>query len=119
MLKRETTMVLAGRLRFIGLVVAIAWAAFWSLFGLASGLGEGLWAEGVVAHAVVPGGVFLAAALIAWRWQAAGALLLVAAASAAAGYFPSAHTAEGFAMIALPGLVAGGLLLADLVARRW
>ena len=43
---------------------------------------------GILMQTVMPGLLFLAAALIAWRWQALGGVLLIAAGLAAGAYFP-------------------------------
>ena len=101
-----------------GRVLGLLWGGFWTAFGLLSGLGERLSVPGILMHAVMPGLLFLAAALIAWRWQALGGVLLIAAGLAAGAYFPWARTVPGILVLPLPGIVAGLLMLADVAVRR-
>ena len=55
----------------------MAWAGWWLFFGIASGLGEKLSPAGVVMHALVPGGLALAGAIVGWRWPGIGGGLLI------------------------------------------
>jgi hypothetical protein len=52
--------------------------AFWLWFGIASAAAERLGGINWLGHIVVPGGVLVVTALIAWRWPVAGAALLIA-----------------------------------------
>jgi hypothetical protein len=106
------------RPRLAARVLALAWAVFWSGFGLLSGIGEGGGFEAVLVHTLIPGLVFLAAALIAWRWELAGGLLLALAGLATLLMYPLATTAGGFLALPLPGLVAAGLFWAGSLGRR-
>jgi hypothetical protein len=99
--------------------LAIVWAGFWTWFGLASGISEGQRPLGVLLHTMVPGGLFLISALIAWRWSFAGGVLLlleglatlVAYPLMTQGRFPVQTIAFVLATMALPPLIAGVLLL--------
>lgn len=98
-------------------VLAVVWAGFWIWFGLASGLGEGLDPLGVLMHTVVPGGIFGLLAILAWRREALGGSLLLAVGILAAVFYPlrvrgwRAFYLPILLTMALPPLVAGGLLL--------
>jgi hypothetical protein len=96
--------------RVVARAMALVWAAFWFLFGLASGLGEGLGPIGAVMH-TVPGVIFLVSALIAWRWEAVGAVLLLLEAPMISGFFHVRDPAL-LAILPLPPLLAGCLFLA-------
>jgi hypothetical protein len=95
--------------------------AFWLWFGIASAVAERLGAMNWLGHLVVPGGVFVVTALVAWRWPVAGALLLIAEGLfIAIAYpltfgrrFPIFTTIMVWLTMAAPPLVAGALLLAD------
>jgi hypothetical protein len=93
--------------------IALIWAGWWTLFGLLAGIGEGYDLSGVFLHTLVPGLVFLAAAVIAWRWEVIGGILLLLEGSGTLIMFWFARTIEGFATLALPPLVAGLLFLAN------
>ena len=56
--------------------LALAWAGFWTFFGIASGMAEGLSPLGILVHGSFPGLLFLVSALIAWRRAPAGSWLL-------------------------------------------
>jgi hypothetical protein len=58
-------------------ILGILWAGFWTWFGAASGIAEGLTPFGVLRYAAVPGLVFVLLLVIAWRWEAVGGGLLV------------------------------------------
>jgi hypothetical protein len=100
--------------RQVAKVLALAWGGWWTFFGLASGIGERLGPLGVVVHTLVPGGVFLATALLACRRERAGAVLLLSEALIAAAYAGLGRPYSGFLLLtlALPPFAAGLLLLA-------
>ncbi len=106
-------------LRNIALCLALLWAGWWTFFGLASGFGERLSLVGVVVHTAVPGIVFLASALAAWRWTVVGGivllieglLVLIIYPIMVAGRFPKATIAFVLLTMAVPPLLAGCLLL--------
>lgn len=107
-------------LRYSALILALIWAGWWTFFGLASGIGEGSKPVGVLLHTAAPGLIFLASAVIAWRWERIGAIvLLVEGALILIGYpllfrrFPLSTILFVLLTMALPPLVAGCLLLAD------
>jgi hypothetical protein len=97
--------------------------AFWLWFGIASAAAERLGSMNWIGHLVVPGGVFVVTALVAWRWPVAGALLLVAEGLfVAIAYpltfgrrFPIFTTIMVWLTMALPPALAGVLLLLDRV----
>jgi hypothetical protein len=91
--------------------VALVWAGWWTIFGLVGGIGEGLDAAGVAMHTAVPGLLFLLAAVIAWRWELPGAVLLAVAGIATVSVYGFARTPEGFLLLTLPPLLAAGLFL--------
>jgi hypothetical protein len=72
--------------RYVARALALAWGGWWTFFGLASGIGERLTPLGVLVRALLPGGVFLATVLLIWRWERAGAVLLLLEALLAAAY---------------------------------
>ena len=59
-------------MRYVARALALIWAGWWTFFGLASGLAEGLSPAGVLLHATLPGLIFLVSAVITWRWEAIG-----------------------------------------------
>ena len=63
-------------LRSLGRALTLLWGLFWALFGLLSGLGEGMDVVGTVVHITVPGLIFLATALLAWRFEKVGGAVL-------------------------------------------
>jgi hypothetical protein len=99
--------------------LALLWGAFWTWFGLASGIGEGLDPAGIFFHAALPGLVFLATAGLAWRWETIGGvalvleglLVMVAYPLMVHGRFPLATILFVELTMALPPLAAGVLFL--------
>jgi hypothetical protein len=104
-------------MRDIARILALVWAGWWTFFGLASGLGEGLDPSGVAIHIAMPGLIFLIVALIAWRWEAIGGILLglvglivlIAYPATTYGRLPPATISFAVLTMALPPLVAGML----------
>jgi hypothetical protein len=92
---------------------------FWLWFGIASAAGEGLGPANWFAHLVGPGGILLATAAIAWRRPSAGAVLFILEGLVVlVGYpmlanrrFPLATILFVVLTMAVPPMVAGGLLL--------
>ena len=99
--------------RNLGRGLALVWAGWWTAFGLGSGIGEGQDWLGVLLHMIVPGLIFLASAIVAWRREAPGGVLLIAEGLLSLFYYPFARTPLGLATLALPPIVAGGLFLWD------
>jgi len=94
--------------------LAVCWAAWWTFFGLASGLGEGGGISATLLHTAVPGGLFAALCLVAWRYERAGGVLLVLAGILSAVAFRVRLTQEAWFLLltlVLPPVVAGVLLL--------
>jgi hypothetical protein len=99
--------------RRVARALALAWGGWWTFFGLASGIGEGLTPPGVLVHTLVPGGLFLTTALLAWRWERVSALLLLLEALLAAAYAGLGRNWFVFLLLtlSLPPFIAGLLLL--------
>lgn len=105
-------------LRSLARAIALLWAAWWTFFVWATVASEGfLWPGPAVAAAL--GVLFLGSALLAWRWQHIGGLLLtVEGLLVVIGYpqmmagVPSATVTTVLLTLALPPLVAGALCLA-------
>lgn len=105
-------------LRKIARVLTVLWAGGWVLFGLSSGLYEGMKPTGVLLHTALPGLIFLLTAVIAWRWEVLGGKLLmfegllifVIFPVIAAGSIPFTGILFVILTMALPPLVAGFLL---------
>ena len=98
-------------------ILAMLWAAFWTWFGLASGIAEGLSPAGVLVHNAVPGLFFVLLLLVAWRWEPVGGILLVLAGLFIAVAYPLAFrkplgiTIPTLLTMALPPLLGGILFL--------
>ena len=109
----------AGRWLYRAAVgVAFAWAIWWILFSLMSGIAESGDLLGGLIHVLVPGLVYLAAAVLAWwKWRA-GAILLAIEGLATLWFFTFARTPLGLLILALPPLAAALLfVLADRAGR--
>jgi len=102
----------------------IAWSlefavvAFWLWFGVMSAVSERAGWQNVVAHLLVPGGVFAIIAAIAWRWRLAGAILMIAAGGAIfvvyplifGEFFPTSTIVFVLLTMAAPPVAAGVML---------
>ena len=107
-------------MRGIARGLALIWAAWWTIFGLLSGAGEGV--RGLLANApnALPGLAFLVSAAVAWKWEAVGGgllilegvIVLVAYPMMTHGRFPLSTITLVLLTMALPPLVAGILFLA-------
>lgn len=108
-------------MRYIARALALIWAGWWAFFGPASALVEGLDRVGVLIHTAMPGLVFLVSAIIAWKWETVGGVLLVlegimvliAHAAMTYGRFPLLTIIFVLLAMALPPWVAGILFLAN------
>ncbi len=106
------------QIRKIARVLTMLWASGWILFGLSSGLYEGMTLRGVLLHTALPGLVFLLTTIVAWRWEVIGGkllmfeglLILVIFPVIAAGSIPFSGILFVILTMALPPLVAGFLL---------
>ena len=102
-----------------GRIVAMLWGGWWTFFGVACGLGEGIGFGGTLMHALLPGGLFLAMALVSFRWVTAGGyallgtgiVVLVGYPLMAYGKFSVTTIITVLLMIALPPLLAGAGIL--------
>src|ERR1051326_2579119 len=61
---------------YAGRALALSWAGFWLWFGIASGIGEKEGIFNLIRHVLMPGGIGMLTALLAWRWARAGGALL-------------------------------------------
>lgn len=98
--------------------IALVWGGFWTWFGLSAALDRGLGWTGVAVQAAVPGLFFLALAVIPFRWEGAGGLLLIVEALVVAigypimvGVSPVRTVLFVELSMALPPLVAGALFI--------
>lgn len=107
-------------MRYLARTVALLWAGWWVFFGLTSSLSEGLRPVDILIHAAIPGLVFVISAIIAWRWEAIGGVLLlqigllvlIAYIVMAYNRFPLSTITVVLLAMALPPLVAGALCCA-------
>ena len=108
-------------MRYVAGALALVWAGFWSFFGLASGIGEGLSLSRVLAHATMPGLIFLASSVVAWRTHVIGAVvLLIEGLAVLIAYpvmtyhdFPFSTIVFVLLTMAVPPLVAGFLFISS------
>lgn len=106
-------------MRIGALIVALGWAVFWTWFGLASGISEGLNVIGVIIHTSVPGLVFLGTVALAWKWGLVGGIMLILEGIIIAigyplmvgGRFPFETILFILLTMALPPFVSGVLLV--------
>ena len=94
----------------IARAILVAWAAFWTWFCIASAIGEKEGWVGALMHQV-PAAIMVLSTVIGWRWpRAGGALLIAEGIYVASGQWVRPHL-QLFAMLGLPPLIAGILLL--------
>lgn len=105
--------------RWAARLLSIAWAAWWIFFGIDSALRSGASIDGIIMQSVMPGGFFLASALMALRWEILGGIVLfIEGAILTIGYpiiagrtFDIGKLMFVEITMALPALIAGILLL--------
>lgn len=108
-------------LRYGARLLALIWAGWWVLFGLLSGIEEGLNWLGTLVHTAVPGLFFLMITLFLWWREEIGGTLLVLVGILVAvwypimvyGRFPLATILFVLATMALPPLLSGTVCLLD------
>lgn len=105
-------------------VVSLGWGVFWAWFGFASGAAEYA-SVGDVAVEMMPGLLFLAVALLAWKHPAPGGALLMALAIvtftaywAGTETAPSVHRLGPALLLSLPPLASGALFLSSVPPQR-
>ncbi|MGB9610287.1 MAG: DUF7670 domain-containing protein [Bryobacteraceae bacterium] len=105
--------------RAVARVVSLGWGVFWAWFGFASGVAEYASVADIFLQ-TLPGLIFIAVSLLAWRHPAPGGTLLVALAIVVfTAYWAGAENgpaAQGLAtglLLALPPLTSGVLFLAS------
>lgn len=95
--------------------LALAWGAWWAIFGVAAGIGEGLGVMGTIMH-TVPGLVFFACAAVARRWNVVGGVLLMVVGVASLwffGYLPhGVFTMAGIVLGVAPVVLGAVIALA-------
>ena len=104
----------AKRLRYVALALGAAWACWWVFFETAEAVGDGQFGQAILFVVVMFGAV-----AVAWRWPGIGATLFLAEGAAAIVMFAPAWARHShlaaflllFAMMPLPPLAAGILLL--------
>ncbi len=104
----------AKRMRQVALALGLAWACWWVFFAIAEAFASHQFWEALAFLVVMPGTVALA-----WKWPAIGGVLFLVEGMAAIGMyapmwlrrFPPLQIAALFAMMPLPPLAAGILLL--------
>jgi len=106
-------------LRWIARAILVLWALFWLYFNIGSGIDEiGRYGVGAMYGHFAMAAIILVAALIAWFFEGAGGILLIAL-GLAGGYLLVTHFSRwaGFTVptLALPALIAGVLL----VVNQW
>ena len=101
-------------------VLVIIGIAFWLWFGIGSAYIERAGPFNWLMHILVPGGIFMLSALVAWRWQGIGGALLLLEGIVALGFIASAFLRGRFTAstltlmcltLSLPPLAAGLLFL--------
>ena len=112
-------------MRLGGRILAVLWAGFWLWFGFASGIVEELGPYGILKHTITPGGYFLLTVLVLFRWERAGAWLLLAAGVITAVWYPLLVGLQRMEWIvfvvplmSLPPLLSGFLILRSCRRRR-
>lgn len=114
------------RCRGAWILVIIA-IVFWLWFGIGSAMMEDDGWFNWLMHILIPGGIFILSAGIAWRWERIGGVMFVAAGVAATGFLTAAvlgGRSNPYTMLlmlltlALPPLLAGTLLLICSRRRR-
>jgi hypothetical protein len=107
--------------RWIARGIIIAWAAWWIFFSIASGIAEmpdlGLMA--LITHLMVPVEILLTL-YVAWRWELAGGILLLAEVLFA-WYFFNLHEPKQLFValtLALPAALAGVLFISCWLSWR-
>jgi hypothetical protein len=106
---------------WVGRILALLWGGWWTFFGVACGIGEGMGFGGTLIHALVPGGIFLAMALISFTWTSTGGYALLGTGIVMLVGYPLLTVSNSqlspvtilqvLLMIAVPPLLAGALLL--------
>lgn len=104
--------------RMVARVLSLAWGVFWAWFGFASGVAEYASFTDVLLQ-TLPGLIFIAISLYAWRHPAAGGALLLALAIivfcaywAGAGGEAAVESLATAVLLSLPPFMSGALFLA-------
>jgi hypothetical protein len=107
-------------LRFTSRSLALAWGVFWSWFGAASGISEGIGLLGTIVHTALPGLIFLVSALIPWWLPRTGGVILIVEGVIVAiaypimfGQFPLATIIFVLLTMSAPPLLSGILFLLE------
>lgn len=92
--------------RMVLLIIVLLTGLFWTWFGVASGIFEGLGFVGTVMHSLVPGVLLILLCLLAMKWPVLGGLLLLIAGTYSYLFF-HVHDWRVFAALVSPPIVAG------------
>lgn len=103
-------------LRYVGMSLGAAWACWWVFFELAEAFGDRQFVQAILFVIAMFG-----ALVIAWKWPLTGAILFLAEGAVSIAMFTPAWVHHFrlaqflllFAMMPLPPLAAGVLLLAS------
>ena len=105
-------------LRRLGLIIGFFIAVLWLSFGIVLSIGDGMDIIEALFHTAVPGLVFLASIIIAFRWAFAGGVFLIVeglvvsfAYSAIFGHCQKITIVFVILLMSLPLLVSGILLI--------
>lgn len=117
MTTQTTSTFIARAVRYAARALTLIWAGWWILFGLVSGISGGIGIPNTLLHTAVPGLIFLAIAIIAWRWEGVGRFMLIGIGLLVCAIYlvfvhlpPQMNTGMLLSM-AMPPLAAGGLLI--------
>jgi len=104
------------RLRKVGIALAAICACGWLIYGLISAVKMGWPPDQVALRALCPGGIFLLSAIIAWKWQPIGGVLLFLEGVLVLVGYPRVGSSVCniclvIAVMGAPPLLAGALLL--------
>lgn len=112
------TIALSRWTRLLARALTLIWAGGWTIFGLLSGIGEGYDGLGILRHATFPGLIFLLAAILAWRWQLVGGILLFLAGVGTLGVYGFTKTPAGLLTLTLPPIIAGVFFLGTALTAK-
>lgn len=113
-------------MRLTGLLLGLIWASTWIFFGVAANIGDGISVVGALVHAALPGFIFLAIVMIAWRWEFIGGLALIleglfmaiAYPVVAASRYPMTKIFWELLAMSLPAFASGVLFVLSSYRRR-
>jgi hypothetical protein len=115
---QKSKMTVCALVRMILLIIVLLAGLFWTWFGVASGIAEGLNNWGTLFHSLMPGVLLLLAAFLAIRWPAMGGILLIAV-GVYYYFFFHVHDWRVFAALVAPPVIAGlWALVSELLCKQ-